>query len=304
MPRVLVVGSANIDFTVAAPRLPRPGETVTDGTLLVNHGGKGANQAVAARRLGADVRLIGCLGRDPSGAAIRAALKADDVGVEGLHESATAATGTALIVVDPAGENQITVAPGANRALTAAQVAARVTDFTWAEVVVCQLEIPLECVVVALRLAREHGAITVLNPAPVPSRPLDELWPLVDYLTPNAGEAERLSGLSVAGSGRADRAARLLRDAGVRTVIVTLGEDGARAYGDETEAVPAFAVEVVDTTAAGDAFNGGLAVALAERRGLRDVLIFASAAAALACTRRGAQASLPARDDVSRLIGR
>ena len=300
MARILVVGSANVDFTVAAPRLPGPGETVTNGTLLVNHGGKGANQAVAARRLGANVRLIGCVGRDASGAAIRAALDGEGIGVEGVDETETAATGTALIVVDPAGENQIAVAPGANRALTVEHVRGRVADFAWAEVVVCQLEIPLDCVAIALTLAREHGAITVLNPAPVPASALDVL-PLVDYLTPNATEAERLSGIPVRAPANAGAAARKLRDAGARTVIVTLGKDGALAYGADTEHVLAFRVQAVDTTAAGDAFNAGLAVALAEDRPLREALTFASATAALTCTRRGAQASLPTREEVARL---
>jgi len=300
MARILVVGSANVDFTVAAPRLPGPGETVTNGTLLVNHGGKGANQAVAARRLGADVRLIGCLGRDASGAAIRAALAGEGIGVDGVDETTTAATGTALIVVDPEGENQIAVAPGANRTLTVEYVRGRVADFAWAEVVVCQLEIPLPCVAAALTLAREHGATTVLNPAPVPASPLDVLS-LVDYLTPNATEAERLSGVPVREPANAGAAARKLRDAGARTVIVTLGKDGAFAYGVETEHVLAFPVQAVDTTAAGDAFNAGLAVALAEGRPLREALTFASATAALTCTRRGAQASLPTREEVARL---
>ena len=290
--RVLVVGSANVDFTIAAARLPSPGETVTDGTLLVNHGGKGANQAVAARRLGADVRFVGCVGRDPSGAAIRAALAGEGIGVDG----ATAATGTALIVVDAAGRNQITVAPGANRAVTVADVEAHADDFAWADVVACQLETPLPCVTAALAAARRHGATTILNPAPVPAARL-EMLPLVDYLTPNAGEAARLSALDVRSPADAIGAAQVLRAAGARTVIVTLGEDGALAVGDETIALPAFAVAAVDTTAAGDAFNGALAVALAEGRPLRDALGFASATAALAWTRRGAQASLPGRAD-------
>ena len=303
-PRVLVVGSANVDFTVAAPRLPAPGETVTNGTLLVNHGGKGANQAVAARRLGAEVRLVGCLGGDASGTAIRASLSREGIGIDGVQESASVPTGTALIVVEPRGVNQIAVAPGANRALTAAHVATRAEDFAWAQVVVCQLEVPLDCVAAALTLARAHGAVTVLNPAPVPPAPIGDLLPLADYLTPNEGEAERLSGVSVATPEGMDQAARALRSGGVRTVILTLGKSGARAYGDAADSVPAFLVDVVDTTAAGDAFNAGLAVALAERRSLRDALIFASATAALACTRRGAQPSLPARAEVRRLIDR
>ena len=300
--RVLVVGSANVDFTVAAPRLPAPGETVTDGTLLVNHGGKGANQAVAARRLGAEVRLVACVGRDASGAAVRAALAREGIGVDGLVETDAAATGTALIVVDGAGRNQITVAPGANRALTGDHVRARTEDFAWADVVACQLEIPRASVAIALALAREHGCRTILNPAPVPADPLDVL-PLVDYLTPNAGEAERLSGVPVRAPADALPAARVLRDAGARTVIVTLGEDGAVACADETLTVPAFSVTAIDTTAAGDAFNAGLAVALAEGRELAEALRFASATAALACTRRGAQDSLPERGEVERLLG-
>jgi len=299
--RVLIVGSANVDFTIAAQRLPSPGETVTDGTLLVNHGGKGANQAVAARRLGAEVRLIACVGRDPSGAAIRRALAEEGIGIDGVMDSPTAATGTALIVVDAAGRNQITVAPGANRALTVEQVLARQDDFTWADVVACQLEIPLPCVSAALDAARRHRAITILNPAPVPSAPLDMLS-LVDYLTPNAGEAARLSGLTVRVPGDAIPAAHVLKAAGATTIVVTLGEDGAVAVGKDTVPVPAFSVDVVDTTAAGDAFNAGLAVALAERRALREALTFASAVAALTCTRRGAQASLPTREQVAELL--
>jgi ribokinase len=296
-----VVGSANIDFTIAAARLPTPGETVTDGTLLVNHGGKGANQAVAARRLGADVRFVGCVGRDVSGAAIRDALAAEGIGVDGVVESDTAATGTALIVVDGAGRNQITVAPGANRTLTVAQVEARGGDFAWADVVVSQLEIPAPCVRAALEAARRHGVLTVLNPAPVPDAPLD-LLTLVDYLTPNAGEVARLSGAPVRTPADAVAAARVLIGAGAKTVVVTLGEDGAVAVGEETVTVPAFTVTAVDTTAAGDAFNAGLAVALAERRPLREALGFASAAAALTCTKRGAQDSLPTRAEVTRLL--
>ena len=298
--RVLVVGSANVDFTVAAPRLPVPGETVTGGTLLVNHGGKGANQAVAARRLGAEVRLVACVGRDASGAAIRAALAREGIGVEGVVESEKA-TGTALIVVDPAGRNQITVAPGANRALTVDHVRARVEDFAWADVVATVLEVPLDTVGVTLALAREHGCRTILNPAPVPPEPVEGLA-LVDYLTPNAGEAERLSGVPVRTPADAEPAARALREKGARTVIVTLGEDGVIACAEKTLAVPAFAVNAIDTTAAGDAFNAGLAVALAEGLALPEALRFASATAALACTRRGAQDSLPRREDVERLL--
>ena len=294
MPRILVVGSANVDFTVALERLPEPGETVSEGTLLVARGGKGANQAVAARRLGAEVRLIGCVGDDPPGREVRAALAAEGIGVAGVVTSAEARTGTALILVDRAGHNQIGVAPGANRALEVEQVEARAEDFAWAEVVVASCEVPLECVTAALALARRHGTATILNPAPVPRAPIDRL-DLVDYLTPNAGEAARLSGVPGSDEGAAD--ALVARGAG--TVIVTLGEAGALCRG-RAGAYRAAAprVEAVDTTAAGDAFNGALAVALAERRELPAALAFANAAAALACTKRGAQPSLPTRAEL------
>jgi ribokinase len=304
VPHVLIVGSANVDFTVALPRLPQPGETVTGGTLLVNHGGKGANQAVAARRLGADVRFIACVGEDASGREVRAALESEGIGVAGVVTAASAATGTALIAVDPAGRNQIAVAPGANRELRVEYVRARAEDFAWAQVVVCQLETPLPTVRAALELARECGVMTVLNPAPAPDAPLD-VWPLCDYLTPNEGEAERLSGVPVPDRPGAAAAARVLRARGVGTVIVTCGGAGVLAWGSDGErASPAFAVTVVDTTAAGDAFNAALAVALAEHRALPDALRFGNATATLACTRRGAQPSLPSRAEVDRLLAR
>ena len=300
--RVLVVGSANVDFTVAVRSLPREGETVTNGTLLVNHGGKGANQAVAARRLGADVRLICCVGEDASGRGARDALTREGIGVDGLVSSGEAATGTALIIVDAAGRNQIAVAPGANRSLTPAHLERRREDFAWARVVMNQLEVPLETVAAALRSARAHGAATILNPAPIPDREL-EFLALVDYLTPNAGEAERLTGVPVQDPDSAIAAAERLRARGVATVIVTLGDAGAVACGPAGATfAPAFSVAAVDTTAAGDAFNAGLAVGLAEGRSLADTLRLASATAALTCTRRGAQDSLPARVDVDRLV--
>jgi ribokinase len=303
VPRVLVIGSANVDYTVQAARLPRPGETVSGGTLLVNHGGKGANQALAARRLGAEVRLLACVGDDAAGRGLCEALAGQRVEVAGVATTAAAATGTALIVVDAQGHNQIVVAPGANWMLSVEQVSARAEDFAWADVVMCQLEVPLTTARWALDAARRQHATTILNPAPLSDAPLDFLG-LVDYLTPNAGEAERLSGTPVGDPESAARAAAILRSRGARTVIVTLAERGALARtAEQVLHVPALPVTAVDTTAAGDAFNGALAVALGEGRALGPALRFANTAAALACTRRGAQASLPARDEVERLLG-
>lgn len=301
--RILVVGSANMDFTIAVPRLPAVGETVSEGTLLVNHGGKGANQAVAARRLGAEVRFIACVGEDSAGLEIRRALEEEGVGIAGVMGAARAATGTAVIVVDAEGRNQIAVAPGANRALTSEHVRSRFDDFAWAQVVVCSLEIPLEAVAAALGAARDAGATTVVNPAPVPQRPI-EFWALVDYLTPNEREAERLTGIAAGDRVSAGRAGLALRERGVDTAIVTLGAEGAIVIAAATvEHVGAFPVRAVDTTAAGDAFNAGLAVGLGEGRDRLDALRLASATAALTCTKRGAQDSLPLRVAVDALLG-
>jgi ribokinase len=302
MPRILVVGSANVDFAVAAPRLPTPGETVSGGLLLVTQGGKGANQAVAARRLGADVRLIACIGDDDAGRGVREALRREGIETAGLVTAAGAATGTALIVVDREGRNQIAVASGANGCLSVDHVRACDHDVGWAEVVVCQLEIPLPTVAWVLARARRAGATTVLNPAPVPDAAV-EVLSLVDYLTPNEGEAARLSGVAVIDDETAAEAGERLRGRGAGTVIVTRGGEGGLACGATGRLpYPARRVEVVDTTAAGDAFNGALAVALAERRALAEALRFAAAAAALACTRRGAQPSLPTRAAVEELL--
>jgi ribokinase len=302
-PRVLVVGSANVDFAVAARRLPRPGETVTGGTLLVSHGGKGANQAVAARRLGAEVRFLACVGDDAPGRDIRAALDREGIGVTGVRTTDRAATGTALILVDAEGRNAIAVAPGANCELTVGMVQRHVDDLAWADVVMCQLETPLATVAWVLGEARRRGRLTLLNPAPVRDEARD-LLALADYLTPNETEAERLSGVAVRDPGAAAEAGRALRALGATTVIVTLGAQGAVACTpDGLVRAPALPVTVVDTTAAGDAFSASLALALGEKRPLGDALRFASAAAALACTRRGAQPSLPRRDEVEHLLG-
>jgi len=302
VPRVLVVGSANVDFTVALARLPRPGETVTDGTLLVARGGKGANQAVAARRLGGDVRLVACVGDDGSGREVRRALADEGIGVDAVRTTSEAATGTALIVVDAGGRNQIAVAPGANRSLGVADIEQHDAEFAWAEIVVCSLEVPLASARRALQCARGHGAMTILNPAPRPERGLD-FMDLADYVTPNEIEAADLTGLPVPDRDAAATAAASVRALGARHAVLTLGAAGALADGPEGRVhVPAFAVSVVDTTGAGDAFNGALAVALAERRAMAEALRFANAAAALACTRRGAQPSMPMRREVERLM--
>jgi ribokinase len=302
VPRVCVVGSANVDYTVALPRLPRVGETVSSGTLLVNRGGKGANQAVAARRLGAEVRMIGCVGDDDAGAGIRRALAEQGIGIDDLVTAPEVATGTALIFVDREGHNQIGVAPGANHRLTVDMARGAADSVAWAQVLVSQLEVPVPVVRWALETARRHGVVTVLNPAPVQELS-DELLGLVTYLTPNAGEVAALTGVEVSDLDSGRRAAARLCERGVGTVIITLGEEGALVCDGATAVhFEAFPIEAIDTTGAGDAFNGALAVGLSAGGSLEQVIPLASAAAALTCTRRGAQDALPDRADVERFL--
>jgi ribokinase len=302
VPRVCVIGSANVDYTVALPHLPSPGETVSGGTLLVNLGGKGANQALAARRLGGEVRLIGCVGNDADGRRISQSLADAGIDVEGLVTSGDTATGTALITVDTEGRNQIAVAPGANHRLTVEMASPFAESIAWADVVACQLETPLPVVRWALGEARRRDVVTVLNPAPV--QPLDpDILALVDFLTPNEHEAGRLTGLAVDSLASAREAAERLLASGAGSVLVTLGEGGVLAcYGESAVHFPAFSVQAVDTTAAGDAFNGALALGLAAGGTLEQAIPLASAAAALACTKRGAQDSLPERAEVEAFL--
>ena len=302
MPRICVIGSANVDHTLALPRLPHPGETVSGGMLLTNLGGKGANQAVAARKLGAEVRMLGAVGEDGPGREIRERLDAAGIDVTGIVAVPDAATGTALIFVDAEGRNQIGVAPGANHRLTVEMLRPYEGAIAWADVVVCQLETPLPVVRWALEEAHRHGVRAILNPAPVRELP-DDLLGLVAYLTPNEGEAAALAGIPIGDMDSARGAGRRLLERGAATVIVTLGGEGALVcQRDRIVHFPAFKVAVVDTTAAGDAFTGALAVGLAAGGTLDEAVPLAAATAALSCTRRGAQDSLPERADVERFL--
>jgi len=297
MPRVLVIGSANMDFTVAVPRLPTEGETITGGTFYVSHGGKGANQAVAARRLGGEVRFVGCVGQDPQGDQVADQLRAEGIPTDSLIR-ADAATGVALIMVEAEGRNQIAVASGANLRLLPELARMHASLLPWAEILLLQLEVPMPTVQWALASAREHNVLTILNPAPAHPLP-DALVSLVDCLTPNATEASILTGIPVDGPETAAQAAQRLLARGVKRVIVTLGAQGVLSCdGKSAVHFPAFPVEAVDTTGAGDAFNGALAVGLVAGGTWEEALPLANAAAALTCTKRGAQTSFPRRADV------
>lgn len=299
--RVVVVGSSNTDLVVRAPSLPSPGETVVGGDFLRAAGGKGANQAVAAARLGARVGFVGRLGDDDFGRAARAGLAAEGLDVRDLGTDPERPSGVALIVVDDRAENQIAVAPGANAALTAAHVDAAEDAIRQADVLLLQLEVPLPAVARAAALARRHGVPVVLNPAP--AAPLDDkLLAHVDVLTPNQHEARQLAGLPADASDPEQAAARL-RARGLPAVVITLGVEGCLIVdASGARRIDGMAVEAVDTTGAGDAFNGALATALAEGRTLDDAARWATAAAALAVTRIGAQPALATRVEVETLL--
>ncbi|MFO1055187.1 MAG: ribokinase [Planctomycetota bacterium] len=295
--RITVVGSANMDLVVRTPRMPAPGETLLGGPFATFPGGKGANQAVAAARLGAAVTMLGAIGADDFGEALRASMEAS--GVRACLVQTTTPTGVALIAIDAAGENTIVVAPGANAMLDEVAIEAQRESLA-ADVLVAQLEVPVATIATAARLARARGTRVLLNAAPALPLP-DQLLALVDILVVNRGEACALVGAS--SDTAPERVAQALRARGPRLVIVTLGADGALAHGAEgTFAHRGFRVDVVDTVAAGDAFVAALAVALGEGTPLVDALRFANAAGALATTRSGAQSSLPKRSEVAALL--
>ncbi len=296
MRKVIVVGSANVDYTVAVDRLPAAGETVLGREFYQSFGGKGANQAVAARKAGADVFFLTKLGNDANGTLLERHLTGLGIPGAGLLRDPSTPTGVALIVVDRSGMNQIAVAPGSNRMLTVEEVDRASTLVAGGRALLVQLELPLAAVAEALTLAKRHRLTTILNPAPAVPLSSDVLK-LVDVLTPNEGEARALTGQDDPAE-----AAQILLARGARRVIITLGSRGAWLRDAKTaKAFPAFPVEAVDSTGAGDAFNGALACALAEGRPLEEAIVFANAAGALTVTRRGAQDALPARREIDEL---
>src|SRR5579862_3572165 len=296
--RVIVVGSVNVDLVVSSARLPSPGETVTGGTFEEHPGGKGGNQAVAAARLGGSVRFLGAVGADSFGLEAQAALVKAGVDTSSLVSDARAATGIALILVDAGGENVISVAPGANAAFAPEALERELSDLGSLDrdVVLVSNELAPATVAAGLRAAQAAGARTIYNPAPADG--IDLSWlAFVDVLTPNRGELLLLAGADVAGQGLVPAARKLpVREA----VVVTLGSEGALVVPrDAAEwSVPALPVDVVDTTGAGDAFNGALAAALASGSSLAEAVRRAVAAGSLATTKVGAREGMPTRDEL------
>ena len=293
---IVVLGSTNTDMVISGAKIPVPGETVCGGLFMMNPGGKGANQAVAVARLSARRRqcvFIAKVGDDLFGRDTARRLKAEGIDAR-LIVDETAASGTALILVDRKGQNCISVALGANGTLSPEDVAPFASDIERADALLLQLETPLETVLWAARTAHAKGVHVILNPAPAAKLPR-ELYACLDWITPNETEAELLTGVKVADLASAQAAERVLKRRGVAHVAITLGAKGCYAAG---RIHPCVKVKTVDTVAAGDTFNGAFVVALAEGKGVDEAIAFAQAAAALAVTRPGAQASVPFRREV------
>lgn len=300
--KVVVVGSLNMDLVTRASRLPRAGETLIGQTFSTVPGGKGANQAVASARLGADVSMIGCVGTDAYGTQLRDALLVEGIDCQAVS-TVEGSSGVALIVVDDSSQNAIVIVAGSNGELTPASLQAFDTVLQAADVIVCQLEVPMNTVGYTLKRGRELGKTVILNPAPA-SGPLPAEWyTSIDYLIPNESEAAALSGVTVDSIDSAKVAATQLVQAGAGKVIITLGSQGALfTDGQRFEHLQAPKVKAVDTTAAGDTFVGGFAAALANGKGEAEAIRFGQVAAALSVTRAGAQPSIPTLHDVQGFV--
>lgn len=301
MANIVVVGSSNTDLVVRVPRIPQLGETIIGENLSMVPGGKGANQAVAAARLGAKVTFVGCFGTDAFGHSALQSLRSEGIDTQYADIEEQTPSGVALIAVDARGKNAIVVAPGANMHLYPADVERAEEAIAQADVVLAQLEIPPLSVERAFELARQYGARTILNPAPAQALS-ERLLALTDIITPNELEARQLT--NARPSATPEEIAKMLHDLGIPTVVLTLAERGAiLLYEDGLKHFPAMEVQAIDSTAAGDAFAGGFAVALAEGMEPDRVMRFANAVAGLSVMRPGAQPSMPTRDEVNAVLG-
>ena len=298
MPAIFVVGSSNTDMVVKSAKLPAPGETIIGGEFLMNPGGKGANQAVAAAKLGALVTFACKIGDDIFGRQAIEGFKSEGINVDHIMIDNDHPSGVALILVDEKGENSIAVASGANGSLQVEELEKVIAQIKKDDIVLFQLEIPIPTVEYAIKQCSEKGAIVILNPAPA-SLLNDSVFPYISIITPNETEAELLTGIKVTDQQSAELAAKDLQKKGVENVIITLGSKGALVYNSLIKIlVPSPAVVAVDTTAAGDVFNGALAVALSEGKDLENAVHFACKVASIAVTRMGAQASAPRRGEL------
>ncbi|QLB42128.1 MULTISPECIES: ribokinase [Mannheimia] len=297
MKKLTVLGSINADHVISVPYFAKPGETLTGHSYHIAYGGKGANQAVAAARLGAKVSFIGCIGDDDIGKAMKTEFEKDGINTRPIKSIANEMTGIAMIQVAESGENSIVISAGANGYLDEAVVAEFESEIAQADYLLMQLETPLLAIIQAAKIAKNSNTQVVLNPAPARELP-DELLSLLDMITPNETEAEILTGIKVVDEASAKQAAQIFHQKGIQKVLITLGSKGVFvSENGQGEIVAGFRVNAVDTTAAGDTFNGGLVTAMLEDKPLDEAIRFAHAAAAISVTRKGAQSSIPTRQE-------
>lgn len=298
MGKIVVIGSTNTDMVVKSRKIPSPGETILGGTFLMNPGGKGANQAVAAARLNGNVTFVTKLGNDLFGEQAKHIFDFEGIDTKYIVKDPKNPSGIALIMVDQDGENCIVVAPGSNGTLSAYDIAEEVYGNDPSDVFLMQLEVPVSTVEFVAQKVFERNNRVILNPAP--ARQLsDDLLTCIDIITPNEVEAEILTGIKVIDAASAEEAAEKLMSTGVRNVIITMGAAGAFLLTDKvSKLIPVVPVRAVDTTAAGDVFNGALAVAISEGKDLEEAVVFANKAASISVTRMGAQASAPYRKEI------
>ena len=295
---IVVIGSTNTDMVILTDHFPAPGETIIGGEFLMNPGGKGANQAVAAARSGGNVSFICKVGNDMLGRQAIQNMQKEGIDVSRVSTDDEKPSGVAQIMVDKNAENCIVVAPGANMTLNDKDIDDAGSQIEEAGIVLMQLEIPIKTVLHAARKAQPLGIRVIINPAPANSLP-DEIYPLLYMITPNETETELLTGIKVTDQHTAAKAAEVFKEKGVENVIITMGAAGAYLYSDEVkELIPAPKVRAVDTTAAGDSFNGALAVGLAENIDLTEAVRYANQVASIAVTRMGAQSSIPFRNEI------
>jgi ribokinase len=304
--RYCVVGSINMDLVAKVDRFPKPGETRTGTTFGTYPGGKGANQAVALGRLGAAVTMAGKIGGDVFGSSYQETFDAEGVNRSIVEVVDGVSTGVAVIEVDESGENHIVIVPGANGEMDREYIERNIETIAAADYILFQLEIPLDTIRHTLSLLKDRSGTTILDPAPAPGDPLPkELLANVDLITPNESEAESLTGVAVKDEKSAREAAHELMKQGASRVIIKAGASGAYVLDDGgVHTVPGFSVEVADTTAAGDAFNAGIAYALGEGSSLEEAVRFGNAVGAMSCTGFGAQSAMPRPEDVRKLLSR
>lgn len=300
--RILIIGSLNMDIVIEMKRMPLTGETVLGKNLTYVPGGKGANQAYAAGKLGGRVTMLGCVGDDSLGQKLKDNLAKSGTNVSHIKEIEGKPTGTAVIYVNENGDNSIVVISGANEACDVAYLKQNENLFAESEYVMFQMEIPYETIFYGIRKAKELGKTVILNPAPAPDSLPDDIWEKIDYLTPNETELLKLTGQQVMTMDNIRNGAHQLLKKGVKNVLVTLGEKGVLFVNDmEEQLFPARKVTAVDTTAAGDCFNGAFVTGLAEEMSFENAILFANLASSLAVTKKGAQSSIPGREELDEL---